>query len=698
MLIFLKKNIAKPLGLLFIINILLLVHPSLSPGMSPGFYSHILKPGKIRGENSFKKGYAFYEKKDYKNAAEEFRLYAGNGGLLESYALYFEGLSLFRIHDYKNARYSLLKLLIYHPRFILYNNAVYYLASSEKKLGFLNDSLRHYRYILEHAGKSSSPDKLKPLIMLKISKVYISLKNYSMARNYLIGIYAGYPYFSKKNNIAVLIKRLPPGYDNMALTGKEEIDLARSLYFDGRYKDSLNILNSLQPEGKELNWARIIRLKILLKSKSAKFIPYLKSLAATGVINGPEDISLEARYYYEKGGKDRAFGLLKSAASRYGYLDGKELWIYRRLVWEKALYDIKYGYYSSAGKILENLIMVDDSILKGDARFLFWYGFVLEKLGLAKRASFYFGVAANSRRSMFSYYGIMSRNELNHTGKKEDPANQDQEKFSGGGIEKSLLILSAELKRNRSLYKSLRRFGAFSGMGLFYLKSLEMSDILRRVSLNEDGKKPALIFAVSYILEKSGNYAYGVGLANLLLHESFSSGDLPEVRRIIHGKDYLRLLFPHPYLKYAANYSSRYGIPMDLIYAVMRQESRYNQYCRSYANAIGLMQIIPPTGYYIAGKIGCDGFYPGMLYKKNINIDFGSYYLKSLLERFNNRKYLAIASYNAGPNAVAYWETRFGEARKLIFIESIPIYQTRDYVKKVLSNYYDYRETYGRNF
>jgi Soluble lytic murein transglycosylase and related regulatory proteins (some contain LysM/invasin domains) len=159
--------------------------------------------------------------------------------------------------------------------------------------------------------------------------------------------------------------------------------------------------------------------------------------------------------------------------------------------------------------------------------------------------------------------------------------------------------------------------------------------------------------------------------------------------------DFLKLAYPRPYFSYVNRYANHYGIPINLIYAVMRQESLYNPACYSSASAIGLMQIIPSTGYYIAKRVKCYNFNPPMLYSKNINIQFGSYYLKTLLDQFNNKKYLAIASYNAGPNAVNYWKTySFKGDNMLLFIESIPFNQTRNYVKKVLTNYYLFNAIY----
>jgi Soluble lytic murein transglycosylase and related regulatory proteins (some contain LysM/invasin domains) len=168
------------------------------------------------------------------------------------------------------------------------------------------------------------------------------------------------------------------------------------------------------------------------------------------------------------------------------------------------------------------------------------------------------------------------------------------------------------------------------------------------------------------MLYKNGYYATAVNLASNLIYNY-------RYKSLLLNKRFLKILYPMPYLDYVRKYAYHYGIPLNLIYGIMRQESRYNPVCYSSASAIGLMQIIPSTGYYIARRTGCYNFNPSMLYRKNINISFGSYYLKTLLEQFNGRKYLAIASYNAGPGAVAYWRNDLMKNYEmLLFIELIP--------------------------
>ena len=136
------------------------------------------------------------------------------------------------------------------------------------------------------------------------------------------------------------------------------------------------------------------------------------------------------------------------------------------------------------------------------------------------------------------------------------------------------------------------------------------------------------------------------------------------------------------------------NVQMDpsLIWAIMRQESAFAIRALSWASAQGLMQIIPITGRKIAEALQKEDYDVSMLRTPETSIEFGSWYFSELIKKFHGHPALAIASYNAGPQAVSRWvDARPGIATDE-FIEEIPYKETRHYVKKVLSNYSVYRE------
>ncbi len=132
------------------------------------------------------------------------------------------------------------------------------------------------------------------------------------------------------------------------------------------------------------------------------------------------------------------------------------------------------------------------------------------------------------------------------------------------------------------------------------------------------------------------------------------------------------------------------GVSQALIYGIMRQESRFSANIRSSAGADGLMQLMPATARWVAGKIGRPSPPPRDLSDVGTNLTLGSAYLGMLLQRFGGSQAMAAASYNAGPLRIERWRSMDlpgrGTLDGAVFVESIPFAETRQYVKSVLAN------------
>lgn len=138
--------------------------------------------------------------------------------------------------------------------------------------------------------------------------------------------------------------------------------------------------------------------------------------------------------------------------------------------------------------------------------------------------------------------------------------------------------------------------------------------------------------------------------------------------------------------------AERYGVDPDLLHAVMRVESVYNPRVISYAGAIGLMQIMPRTGRSIAFELGREDFTVDELLDPETNVELAAWYLSSLIERFDGRVPLAVASYNGGPHNVRKWMRQHSPHMPLdAFLERIPFEQTHRYVRRVMTHYEAYR-------
>ncbi|NTV95276.1 MAG: lytic transglycosylase domain-containing protein [Thiobacillus sp.] len=162
-----------------------------------------------------------------------------------------------------------------------------------------------------------------------------------------------------------------------------------------------------------------------------------------------------------------------------------------------------------------------------------------------------------------------------------------------------------------------------------------------------------------------------------------------EKTRELHSFD---LRYLTPYRDQAEAQASRNGLDPAWVYGLMRQESRFVDYARSGVGARGLMQIMPATAKWIARQLGLNRHAHAKVGEPETNIRFGTYYLKSLLDKLDGSPVLATAGYNAGPGRARRWQADTA-LEGAIYTETIPFTETREYVKKVLANamYYSRR-------
>jgi soluble lytic murein transglycosylase len=132
-----------------------------------------------------------------------------------------------------------------------------------------------------------------------------------------------------------------------------------------------------------------------------------------------------------------------------------------------------------------------------------------------------------------------------------------------------------------------------------------------------------------------------------------------------------------------------------LIAAVIYCESKFEPRPSS-AGAEGLMQILPATAYYVAHLSGGSRFTASDLAKPDINVAYGSYYLRYLLNHYDGNEMLAVAAYNGGLGNVDRWRAEAQAEGNQLTAAAIPFPETREYVQRVLSAEQAYRATYAR--
>lgn len=160
-------------------------------------------------------------------------------------------------------------------------------------------------------------------------------------------------------------------------------------------------------------------------------------------------------------------------------------------------------------------------------------------------------------------------------------------------------------------------------------------------------------------------------------------GSSPEFQR------YYTLRFPFPWRRTIARNAKAQQLDVGWTTALIRAESAFNRHARSIADARGLMQVMPGTARHLDRvKTTPDLFAPA------VNLRLGTRYLRLQTERFNGDPIATTAAYNAGPGAVTRWQAKASHQWRDLWVETMPYYETRDYVARVLafSVIYDWRD------
>ncbi len=154
--------------------------------------------------------------------------------------------------------------------------------------------------------------------------------------------------------------------------------------------------------------------------------------------------------------------------------------------------------------------------------------------------------------------------------------------------------------------------------------------------------------------------------------------------------------FPLPYRAYLERYAKQNSVDPFLLAALARQESEFNPKAVSYANARGLTQILPSTGRELSRRLQVRPYSTARLFQPQVNLQLGSFYLKSVADSLAGRWEAALAAYNAGLSRAKAWST-WGEFREPAeFVETVPFSQTHDYIQIVLRNADIYRRLYAK--
>lgn len=266
--------------------------------------------------------------------------------------------------------------------------------------------------------------------------------------------------------------------------------------------------------------------------------------------------------------------------------------------------------------------------------------------------------------------------------------------FYARAIEEGPGFLDAEDERERmpsiSMLETITRKSPFPGTGIVIdhpcveafryfaaeSRKMEAADCARAYIANLDDSEKEEKIGTLYDKAKAS------GLESICIELAVDYPGLFSGR-----EDYIEYLYPFAYGSEIDEGVEIRSLPPELVLAVIREESRFDENVMSFAGAYGLMQIMPSTGEWIGGKIGRKDVNVSDLCDPGFNIAAGCWYLRFLLDRADESIVAALAAYNAGHGRMRSWKKKFRPQRDpLAALELIGPFETRQYVRRVLDS------------
>jgi soluble lytic murein transglycosylase len=355
-------------------------------------------------------------------------------------------------------------------------------------------------------------------------------------------------------------------------------------------------------------------------------------------------------------------------------------------LWRLALRAWRRGDYNGALASLDGALarIPREDIWYAEGRSYYWKGRTLDAIGRGEEALGAWETCA--RTYPLSYYALLSLNRLReHAPVREtklvrelyDPRPREDWSFparplfnSDGfrrGVELARLGLGEEARRE------------FAGVGIKAVGKIRV----------EEGDRRELLWLSALLLDRAGVWQKSHWIARHALEDDWH-------RQWPRGENHKRwlLAYPHAWSTLLEPAARAAGYPIELVYAVAREESAFDPVDESFANALGLLQMIIPTARRFAkpGEVVTRETLKDPAY----NVTVGLRWLSYLFELYDHNPALAVAGHNAGDGAVGRWLKERGTLPLDEWVELIPYDETRNYTKRVMSSYFTYRWLFAR--
>lgn len=453
-----------------------------------------------------------------------------------------------------------------------------------------------------------------------------------------------------------------------------QLALARSQRSAGRNKDAKQTLVPLQGLSPELNAERLFLLGEIARSAddNDEFLRYLDQLRQTAPTSPWLEQSLlsAGNIFLLKRDYDKAIDAYRELQQRFP--NGSRA---SYAHWKVAWLSLRQGRNQDAKEAFENQIALYPSSVQVPAA-LYWRGRLAEEDNQPAVARAYFDKVSHRFRNY--YYGELARQRLAAL-KDGQPTSEIALLDHVPPIEaRGKVALDEVPADNLRVQKAeLLANGALMDFAVRELQAAASEE-----------KGSWLASETARLYQELGRYDMAIETLKRAVPNYFAV-DIPSLPRA-----YWEALFPKPYWTDLKRYSSGNALDPYLVASLIRQESEFNPNAVSHANAVGLMQLLPVTGKKVAKQVKLKHFSPTQLFKPDINMQLGTRYFRTMVDKFGAFEY-ALAAYNAGDDRVQDWlgQAKYRDVQE--FVESIPFTETREYVQAIMRNANVYRQLYG---
>lgn len=584
-------------------------------------------------DRDFVLGYVNYRLGSFENAKEYFKAIKVTTPEVEDYVQYFWGRSCLMIKGYECATEHFQRIVSNYRDSIWYQDAIWGLANAYFGDGKYSNALSTLSQLNPNNYKhisSSEYDLLRAAIFDKTGK-----KGQAIAL--LKSVYFRAESIFSLQKAEQELSSISTQEANGLSTFSSKMRLANELLKNQHYDESLGLFEELYGSSANPGNIRILAdayFKARRYGRAKELYAYL-----SGSKGGLEVSVLLARAAARSDDIPTAIDTYKKILTEYPAANKDPIYIYKL-----GFLSMDANQYIDAIKYFNELL---ERPISADMRneVLWNIGWCLYKTGKYDQAIEYFSKLGGRSRDRSDFWIARCHEK------------------------------SGSASRAKDLYNSLSNGRPHSYYGFLSAEKLHQSQKVKRSSVSKKVEP--------FLPTGNGTVDY---LARLGLIELATLELQRSQKYYVSESEY-----PTAYSSIVRYNAKEFGIDENLVYAIIREESRFRPNVISPATAIGLMQIIPSTAQRLAKELNQSSFELGKIFEPSVNIRFGTKYLEDLSELFNGEMIYMIASYNAGEEAVSRW-LKNSDAKDLEeFIEEIPYDETNSYVKKVMKSYWIYK-------